>query len=229
MQQNSGLSITNVRQTQLFIPQVLRHHIQQANEKSALFLAHRYSRLEYFAHALEVLLHDVLDAEVDGGSSASDDQTTHPSLLPATVALLAAFPPFLDVVVQCTRKTDVRSWRTLFDHLPPARRLFEDALEQGRLKTAAGYLLVLHNLDGRGEPGWEEGEGGGEGGGGGDEDVELVSRLLRKAADVEDWELCKELARFLVALDKSGVTLRKALQAVGLAADGDSSGNGAAE
>lgn len=171
-----------------------------------------------------MLLHDVLDAEVDGGPS-SQDQTAQPSLLPATVALLAAFPPFLDVVVQCTRKTDVRSWRTLFDHLPPARRLFEDALEQGRLKTAAGYLLVLHNLDGRGELGWEEGDGEGEGGGG-EEDVELVSRLLRRAADVEDWELCKELARFLVALDKSGVTLQKALKAVGLAGD-EQDANGA--
>jgi hypothetical protein len=75
--------------------------------------------------------------------------------------------------------------------LPPARRLFEDALEQGRLKTAAGYLLVL-----------------------------------RRAADVEDWELCKELARFLVALDKSGVTLQKALKAVGLAGD-EQDANGA--
>jgi hypothetical protein len=84
---------------------------------------------------------------------------------------------------------------------------------------------VLHNLDGRGELGWEEGDGEGEGGGG-EEDVELVSRLLRRAADVEDWELCKELARFLVALDKSGVTLQKALKAVGLAGD-EQDANGA--
>jgi RAB6A-GEF complex partner protein 1 len=214
--------LTNAHQTQLFIPQVLRHHLQQSNEKSALFLAHRYSRLEYFAHALEVLLHDVLDAEVDGGGGGggADPQATatRPSLLPAAVALLAAFPPFLDVVVQCTRKTDVRSWRTLFDHLPPARRLFEHALEQGRLKTAAGYLLVLHNLDERGAV-----DGAGAGTGGEQEDGELVSRLLRRAADVEDWELCKELARFLVALDKSGETLRRALRVVGLVAgDGES-------
>jgi RAB6A-GEF complex partner protein 1 len=118
----------------------------------------------------------------------------------------------------------------LFGHLPPARQLFEDALAQDRLKTAAGYLLVLHNLDERGEAG--DGASG--------KDVKLVSRLLRRAADTGDWELCKELARFLVALDKTGETLQKALQVVGLVplgVDGESSeedeaeknANGAAE
>lgn len=41
-------------------------------------------------------------------------------------------------------------------------------------------------------------------------------RLLSRAKDEGDWELCKELARFLTALDESGATLREALEMVNL-------------
>lgn len=45
-------------------------------------------------------------------------------------------------------------------------------------------------------------------------------RLLGRAKDEGDWELCKELARFLQALDESGNTLREALQMVDLRSPG---------
>jgi hypothetical protein len=41
-------------------------------------------------------------------------------------------------------------------------------------------------------------------------------RLLARAKNEGDWELCKELARFLTALDESGDTLREALEMVDL-------------
>lgn len=41
-------------------------------------------------------------------------------------------------------------------------------------------------------------------------------RLLARAKSEGDWELCKELARFLTALDESGATLREALEMVDL-------------
>jgi RAB6A-GEF complex partner protein 1 len=179
-------------QTKLFIPQVLRHHLSQYNSPSALYLAHHYAHLEYFAHSLEVLLHDVLDDEVD------TPPPTEQSLLPHVIALLSPFPQFLDIIVQCTRKTEVRSWRTLFAHLPTPRELFEKSLSQGKLKTAGGYLLVLHNL--------EELKVGDR----------QVLHLLQRAKEESDWELCKELARFLMALDETGNTLREALDMVGL-------------
>ena len=68
----------------------------------------------------------------------------------------------------------------------------------GSLKTAGGYLLVLHNL----------------------EELHTGSnqslRLLHRAKEERDWELCKELARFLMALDETGGTLREALAQVDL-------------
>jgi hypothetical protein len=41
-------------------------------------------------------------------------------------------------------------------------------------------------------------------------------RLLSRAKDEGDWELCKELARFLTALDETGATLMEALEMVDL-------------
>lgn len=69
------------------------------------------------------------------------------------------------------------------------------------LKTAGGYLLVLHTLEDAGSA---------------SSDSEQCVRLLQKAKESGDWELCKELARFLMALDESGNELRKALQKIGL-------------
>ena len=41
-------------------------------------------------------------------------------------------------------------------------------------------------------------------------------RLFARAVQEGDWDLCKELARFLTALDNSGKTLREALELVEL-------------
>ena len=82
--------------------------------------------------------------------------------------------------------------------MPSPQELYEASLEKNLLKTAGGYLLVLHNFN----------------------DLESSSkqcvRLLERAKEAEDWELCKELVRFLMALDASGDTLREALVKIGL-------------
>lgn len=173
--------------TQLFLPHILRRNLSQFDPAAASVLALRYQKLPYFSHALEVLLHMVLDDEVDANPDSDD------SLMPHVISFLSTFPDYLDIVVQCTRKTEVRSWRTLFSYLPPPQELFEESLEKGLLKTAGGYLLVLQNF--------QEFE----------TSSEQCMRLLEKAKETGDWDLCKELARFLMALDESGDTLREAL------------------
>lgn len=158
----------------------------------ALGLAQQYEHLEYFAHALEVLLHHVLDEEVDANPTPAPEH----AILPRVLSLLSSFKQYLDIVVQCTRKTEVRSWRTLFAYLPPPQELFEESLQRGSLKTAGGYLLILHTFD--------------ELATASEQSVRLLSRAMRE----EDWDLCKELARFLAALDETGDTLREAMEMV---------------
>lgn len=155
-------------------------------------LAQQHENLEYFAHGLEILLHHVLDEEVDAHPPPAPED----AILPRVLSLLSSFKHYLDIVVQCTRKTEVRSWRTLFAYLPPPQELFEESLQRGSLKTAGGYLLILHTFD--------------ELATASEQSVRLLSRAIRE----EDWELCKELARFLAALDETGDTLREAMEMV---------------
>ncbi|KAI0444058.1 DUF1339 domain protein [Xylaria telfairii] len=178
--------------THLFLPDILQSHLKTNNATAALTLARQYQDLEYFAHGLEVLLHHVLDEEVDLAPPPEA------ALLPRVLTLLSSFKQYLDIVVQCTRKTEVRSWRTLFAYLPPPQELFEESLQRGSLKTAGGYLLILHTFEAL-ETASEQ-------------SVRLLSRAIRE----EDWELCKELARFLAAMDESGETLREAMELVNL-------------
>lgn len=179
--------------THLFIPPLLRHHLAKYDSAAALHLSDSYQKLPYFAHALEILLHDVLDDEVEEKASSAEG-----SLLASVLSFLSSFPAFLDIIVGCTRKTELRSWRTLFRHLPPVQDLFEESLEKGNLKTAGGYLLVLHTFD-------EESFS-----------AQQIARLLRLARLEGDWDLCKELARFLVGIDDSGDLLVIAMELAGL-------------
>jgi len=179
--------------TQLFLPQLLRYHLAEYNSPAALHLAQSYQHLPYFAHALEVLLHDVLDTEVDNPPSPPET-----ALLPTVISFLSSFPAYLDIVVNCTRKTELRSWQTLFSYLPPIIQLFEQTLVEGKLQTAAGYLLVLHAFE---QDAFQ---------------VHEFARLLQRAAHKQDWDLCRELARFLVGIDATGETLTAALAEAGL-------------
>lgn len=176
---------------------------------AALSLCQHFSHLSYFAHALEILLHHVLDDEVDNESRSSktdDPAQKHQPLLPSVISFLQSSLPakvYLDIVVQCTRKTELRSWRTLFTYLPSPKDLFEQALRLDSLKTAVGYLLVLQAFED------EEDEH--------DAPIEdYVVRLIGLASQRNDWELCAELARFLIALDASGEMLRRAIARTGL-------------
>jgi RAB6A-GEF complex partner protein 1 len=194
--------------TQLFLPYVLRHHLCEVQDTTAAFgLANQYQNLSYFAHALEILLHHVLDDEVDRKGSKSDDDAPEP--LPAVLSFLQLVLPlttYLATVVQCIRKTELTSWRTLFQHLPPPLTLFEQALELEDLKTASGYLIVLQGL--------EEGN---------DESntydarrfESYVIRLMTLAREKGDFELCAELARFMMGIDPRGGALRRVIAGVG--------------
>jgi RAB6A-GEF complex partner protein 1 len=192
--------------THLFIPYLLQHHLSAERDASAaLSLAHQYEHLSYFSHALEVLLHNVLDEEADSRKDISDSTN---SILPMVLSLLyssVSESSYLSTIVQCIRKTEITSWPMLLAHLPPPAALFEQALQLDDLKTATGCLIVLQSF--------EEDHGDGDGN---EENVEpYVIRLMALARDKGDWELCSDLAQFLMALDPMGNALRRVIEAVG--------------
>jgi hypothetical protein len=176
--------------TSLFLPHILRSFTHAGNHHLAFLVSQGYEHLPYYSHALELLLHNVLDEEVDS------PPTTGPSNLPAVLEFVSNSPHYLDIIVQCTRKTEMRSWKTLFSHLPPVGELFDESLRRDMLKTAGGYLLVLHTLDQQASDG------------------DQTKRLLERAMAARDWDLCKELARFLAAIDSSGAVLRRSMEDV---------------
>lgn len=192
--------------THLFIPAILRHHLAQYDSSAALHLSHYYRKLPYFSHSLEILLHNVLDEEVDASPHAAET-----ALLPSVLSFLSSFPAYLDIVAGCTRKTELRSWRTLFGCLPPVQVLFEESLQKGLLKTAGSYLLILHAFDE------------------GSFNTQQIATLLSRAKSEGDWELCKELARFLVGIDESGGLLKEVITSVGLQMRGQSNGGHVSE
>ena len=202
---------TSIR-THLFIPYILRHHLHEGqNAAAALALANQYEQLSYFAHTLEILLHNVLDDEANDNHSRTLDNATRGSVkssLPSVLSFLQSSLPkakYLSTIVQCIRKTELSSWRTLFDHLPSPVALFEQALELDDLNTASGYLIVLQGM----EEAKDDNEYDAE-------NLEVyVVRLMRLAKEKGNFELCAELARFMIALDPRGKALRRVIGEVG--------------
>ncbi|KAG6041564.1 hypothetical protein E4U41_003580 [Claviceps citrina] len=178
--------------THLFLPDILRFYLRQSRTIEAGELCEQYQKLEYLSHGLEILLHHVLDEEADTCPKPED------AVLPRVLSLLSSSKEYLDVVLQCTRKTEARQWKTLFAYLPPATELFEESLQRGSLKTAGGYLIVLHTL--------EELESS----------TDQSVRVLSRAIEEGDWELCKELARFLAAMDETGEVLKQVMYMVSM-------------
>ncbi|KAH0838539.1 RIC1-domain-containing protein [Lanmaoa asiatica] len=188
----------------LFLHHVLRHYLESGQIREAVQLATNYQYLVFFAHGLEILLHTVVEseaaAEVDEGGTSNAASKT----LPAVIEFLDHFDVALDVVVGCARKTEVTRWRRLFDIVGNPKSLFELCLNSGRLKTASSYLLVLHNLEQR------------------EENNKDAIRLLQSAIDAQEWQLCREILRFLHSIDDTGMALRHALTQTNMIGSSDS-------
>lgn len=110
-------------QSHLFLQHILLHHLETKQVNNAVQFATNYRKLIYFPHALEMLLHTVVEAEAGLPSSQDDDEPK--TVLSRVVAFLDHFDASLDVVVGCARKTEVDRWRRLFDIVGNPKSLFE--------------------------------------------------------------------------------------------------------
>ncbi|KDN39153.1 RIC1-domain-containing protein [Tilletiaria anomala UBC 951] len=193
--------------THLFLQQVLRNLLKKRHVRHAVAFASHYSQLVYFAHAMEILLHDVLEDEADAeglkslpagtdGNRGTDENAKR--LLPLVIDFLDHFDDALRVVVNCARKTELTRWGYLFSYAGNPTDLFEKCLERDELRVAASYLLVLHSLESV------------------EESTVMTVRLLRRAASKKKWALCKDLLRFLRSVDDTGDMVRNAIVQAGL-------------
>jgi hypothetical protein len=164
------------RTTHIYLHLILRQLLRRNLGSHALQIARSCSHLPYFAHVLELMLHEVLEEEAPGSMPVPD------ALLPRVVEFIKQFPQFLETVGSCARKTEVALWQYLFAAVGNPRDLFELCISDGRLKTAACYLIIIQNL----EPLTVS--------------RQLATRLLDAALDSNQWELCKDLVRFLRAI-----------------------------
>ncbi|CAE7218377.1 unnamed protein product [Rhizoctonia solani] len=177
--------------THLFLHHVLEHHLTRGHVNDAVQFAAHYQHLVFFAHAQEILLHNVLESEWDRLNDQPSSDATR--VLPAVVEFLDHFDTSLEVVVGCARKTEMARWDYLFDTVGNPRDLFEACLSSNLLKVAASYLIVLHTLNEL------------------DQTHEDVIRLLQKAMDGKEWSLCRDILRFLQSADDTGLALRRAV------------------
>ena len=105
------------------------------------------------------------------------------ALLPSIVDFIRSFPVYRETVVRCTRKTEVALWPYLFAAVGSAKELFVECMSKDELTTAASYLIVLQSL----EPASAA--------------KQHATQLLDSALDKGNWDLAKDLSRFLRAID----------------------------
>ncbi|KAI8037809.1 hypothetical protein M5D96_009310 [Drosophila gunungcola] len=169
------------RKSQIYLHMVLRQLIKRNLGYSAWEIAQSCRSLPYFPHALELLLHEVLEEEATSKQPIPDAQ------LPSILDFIREFPVYLETIVQCARKTEIALWPYLFSMAGKPKDLFQMCLQSEQLDTAASYLIILQNL----EPSVVS--------------KQYATMLLDIALQQRKWELAKDLIRFLKAIDPNEI------------------------
>lgn len=174
--------------TTLFLDRILRALLQRRRVSEAIHSAAPYVPLEYFAHVLEVLVHDILEKEADESTSASLEDNA--PLLPTVLAFLDHYNVALQVIVRAARKTEVSRWAYLFDPAGRPSALMQRCLDRGDYASAGAYLLVVHEMEDR------------------PTSIQATATALAHFEENEEWEILRHALSFLNGVDQSGETLR---------------------
>eukprot|EP00002_Diphylleia_rotans_P008762 TRINITY_DN1874_c0_g1_i4.p1 TRINITY_DN1874_c0_g1~~TRINITY_DN1874_c0_g1_i4.p1 ORF type:complete len:1115 (+),score=149.97 TRINITY_DN1874_c0_g1_i4:53-3397(+) len=162
-----------------FLNSILRMYLSNNQIEKAYQIAQKWSTSMQFSHSLELLLHEALEEQtLSIARSIPEDSSLH-----RAVRLLKQFPQFPDIVVHCTRKTDISHWGHIFKCVGSPKALYERCLLSRPLSTAASYLIILRNVEGQ-----------------------IVTnrcavRLLESSLQQHEYQLARDILRFLNALD----------------------------
>ncbi|XP_041984513.1 guanine nucleotide exchange factor subunit Rich isoform X2 [Aricia agestis] len=169
------------RTSQVYLHQILRQLLRRNLGYHAWEIARSCAALPYFPHALELLLHEVLEEEATSKEPIPDAQ------LPSVIEFVHEFPVYLQTIVQCARKTEIALWAYLFSAAGKPKDLFQECLQKKMLDTAASYLIILQNLESS------------------TVSRQLATLLLDTALQEERFDLARDLVRFLRAIDPNDV------------------------
>ena len=160
----------------------MKHYFDEKKRlgENAYKFCANYANLEYFNHALEYLLHIVLEEEMDSKPQSKTD-----SMLSRTSEFVKRFTKSLEIIVNCARKSEMAMWEYFFSVIGDPKEMFHECLNEGLLSTATSYLIVIQTLDTPAVSG------------------ELAIKLLKKAFEMKDYSTGSELVRFLRTIDES--------------------------
>lgn len=184
-----GLSKLPIR-AKLYLHNILDHMLSEGAEQDALMYAACFESLDFFSHAMEILLHEVLERET------ASDNTNKPAaaVLPRVISLLENFTAFYDIVVHCARKTEAAFWSHLFACVGGPSRFFQQCLQKNLLETATQCLIILQTL----EPSSVS--------------EDNIMALLDKIVETENTALCVEILRFVKMTSESDLAMKGLLE-----------------
>ncbi|CAL1696319.1 unnamed protein product [Somion occarium] len=132
----------HVTSSHLFIHHILAFHLENEQIIQAVSFASHYQHLVYFAHALEILLHSVVEEDASSSHDQDSSKDTSHDLLARTIEFLDHFEASLDIVVGCARKIEMTRWPRLFDVVGSPKSLFEVTLSPSFMFSSSPRLLI---------------------------------------------------------------------------------------
>lgn len=117
--------------THLFVHLIIQNYLLRGRTSKALAFSKAYEHLDYFNHALEMMLHGALehDSEKDISSSGIFIESILTELLdlllPAAIQFVHQYPRSLEIMVNCARKSEMALWSYFFSIAGDPKTLYQ--------------------------------------------------------------------------------------------------------
>ncbi|PWN18420.1 RIC1-domain-containing protein [Microstroma glucosiphilum] len=219
--------------THLFLHQLLRYYLEHGRMREAVTCASFYQSLVYFPHALEVLLHAVLEDEAEGDVNVMTHSNSNGSIADTGIGDTSMAEPAIGDGNGVTRRQslDDVSGRPLLPIVVDFLDHFDESLSvvvACARKTEVERWPYLFGAVGEPKVLFEKCLAAGSLQTAGsyllvlqtveslEESIADTARLLALAAQREEWVLCQDLLRYTRSMDESGQALQQVVKQAGI-------------